>query len=366
MKKWLGRLAKIAFFVIAFLGVVITVLFNMGGDSDTLKGAIQDYISATTGYAARIQQFNKMTFFPNVSVNMEGIVLKKPDIAAMQAWANEESKKPEEEQGQIPPPVSFYQPDATIEQIILSVGFWDVGIGSGRKIKSLQVRNAAFDAGTLHYKPLFVETLGINETAQGEPYLDAQGQLGDDEFTAQIDLEASGSRSNRKYTLGEESDFNFNIGDLTITGVIRPRTMGGFHMRDLKVINNGQEALHATFSFVREQGGLIKIEGDFVTPEYGSNGEFDLDIQTNKNMQTNGEIDATLINQADFEEGSQLSNAWKEWNRIFKNPEKSLSDKSAIGLEAEKLISADETLEGYNGAIVINENTLTFKNIEQQ
>jgi len=360
MKKWLGRLAKIAFFFIAFFGVVITVLFNMGGDSDTLKGAIEDYISATTGYAAKIQQFNKMTFFPSITVDMEGIILKKPNIAAMQAWADEEAEKPQAEQGQTPPPISFYQPDGTIEELIVSVGFWDVGFGRGRKIRNIQVRNARFTAGTLHYKPVFVETLGINETPEGEPYLDVQGNLGDDEFTASFELESIGSRSRRKYQLGDESAFTFNIDTITMDGIMRPRTMGGMHIRDLKIRNNGQEVLNATFSFIRDQDGVMDIEGEFMVPEYGSNGEFDLEIQSRKNMQASGEIEAKLINQADFMDGSNLSNAWKQWNNIFKNPESIENTNNIIALETEKFMTVSQTLDDYEGGVSINENTLTF------
>ena len=125
MKKWLGRLAKLGFFLAAFIGVIATVLFNMGGSGNTLKTAIEDYISASTGYSARIQSFNEMTFFPSITLDIGNVILKKPDLKALESWAKAELEKPESEQGQSPlPQLDYNNPDAVIEHALVSVGFF--------------------------------------------------------------------------------------------------------------------------------------------------------------------------------------------------------------------------------------------------
>ncbi|NCT41687.1 MAG: hypothetical protein GW778_08520 [Alphaproteobacteria bacterium] len=360
MKKWLGRLAKLSFFLIAFLGVVITVLFNMGGDSDTLKGAIEDYITASSGYATKIKTFNNMTFFPNISVDAEGIILKKPDIKAMQAWADEEAQKPEEERGTTPPPIDFFNPDATIEKAIIAIGFWDVTLAHNKNIKNIQIRNAEFKAGTVHEKPLHIETLGIDETPEGKPFIALSGALGSDKFSGGLDIESIGTRSNPKYKLGEEGAFDFKVGNITMTGILRPRTMGGLHIRDLKIINNEQEIIDATFTFIRGAEGNIAINGNFTAPEFGSNGTFDWNIIAAKNMQITGNIAADTLYQDDFSANSRISKTWKEWASIFMTSDAPANESHAIAVTADTFTAKSKTVQDFTGGASIKDNQMIF------
>ncbi|MFK7839810.1 MAG: hypothetical protein AB8B83_05710 [Bdellovibrionales bacterium] len=366
MKKWLGRLAKIGFFLAAFIGVVVTVLFNMGGDNETLKGAIEDYISATSGYAARIRTFNKMTFFPNISLSMNDIALVKPNMNAMQKWAENEAQKPDNERGFTPPPIEFNYPDGKIEHFQVSVGFWDAAFGGAQKIKNLQIRNAEFNGGAIHHKPLNIERLGIDETADGKAFIGLKGNLGEDEFSGGLDIKAVGSQKKPKYKLGEEGAFDFTIGKLEISGIMRPRSLGGMHLRDVRVIHNKEEIVNATFSFIREAAGNIKMKGEFEAIEFGSNGTFDWNILADKNMQIVGDIEATLINTADFSEGSRIHNALNEWDRIFKNPDiKSDNDKKApihnISVKADALKATSKTTADFVGGATFDNNQLLFQ-----
>ncbi len=358
MKKWLSRLAKIAFFFLALFAILITVLFNMGGNSDTLKGAIEQYIGQATGYAAQIQSFNKMTFFPNIALDMENIILKKPNKTALEAWSKAEAEKPPEEQGIIPPPINFTNFDASIEAFKIKIGFWDVGLGNTRKIKDIQIRNAVFKANVLARKALTIETLGIDETADGIPFMNIEGTLGKEKFTATIDLEAQGKKKNRKYFLGEESAFEAKIGTLSLSGVLRPRSLGGMHLRDVVFRHNDLEFLSATFSLIRRKSSLWDVKGDFKTPQDSSIGTFDWEFTKQAEaMLINGAVETEKLASADFKSASRLSNAWKAWNTLIGKP-----DNIEESLAHNITITADN-MDGqaFEGMLQINSNTITFE-----
>lgn len=361
MKKWLGRLTKIGFILFAFMAVVLTVLFNMGGSSNTLKGAIEDYIAQSTGFAAQIQTFNKMTFFPNVSLDMGGISLKRPNITALNAWAKAEAEKPEEERGITAPPINYSNPDATIGSFKISIGFWDVGFGKTRKIRDLQVRNAVFGAGSIAHKTVAVNTLGIDETAEGEPFLSIEGNWGSEAFEATLSLESSGPRSNRKYNIGDESIFEAKVGQITMQGTARPRTMGGFHIRDLTINHQGAEVLKTTLSFVRDTQSAIAVKGDFTAFENGSNGAFDLKISALNDMTITGSVDAETFNPDDFTAGSKISNAWTEWDRIFKDQSKPANDNHRIEVTAK-----DYQGGAFEGMAMIDTNQILLKAAQEE
>ena len=356
MKKWLSRLTKIAFFVLAFMAVVITVLFNMGGNNETLHGAIEDYIGQSTGFAAQIQNFNKMSFFPNVSVDMEGILLKRPNIKMMEEWAKAESEKPSEEQGKAPPPINYRSPDATIGAFKIAIGFWDVGFGSSRKIKNIQIDDAHFNAGSIAHKAVHLDSLSIDETAEGKPFLHIKGKWGEDTVTVALDLQAFGSGKGRKYFLGEEGRFAAEIGAITMQGILRPRTMGGLHIRDLKVFHQGHDILKATFSLVRSQDGMIDLKGDFTIPQNGSNGTFDWQINSAKNMMITGNIETEAINPNDFNASSNFSRGWRAWDDIFKDPAKPANDNHDISVT-----SKDYNGTPFNGKALIKDNQIIFQ-----
>lgn len=351
MKKWLSRLTKISFFIFAFIAVIITVLFNMGGNSDTLKGAIEDYIGQSSGFAAKIQDFQKMTFFPNISVEMKNILLERPDPVAMRAWAEAEKEKPQEEQGQTPPPISFYQPDGAIDYFKVSVGFWDVSFGRARKIRDIQVRNAHFRAGSISHKEVVLKTLSIDETPKGEPFLYLDGYWGKEAFEASMQLERAGSR----YMLGEESEFEAEVGKISAQGILRPRTMGGVHIRDFILHHNELQVLETTFSLIRNNDGMVDVKGDFLITENGSNGTFDWKLNPRGGKKILGSVEAETIHPNDFNEESKLSLAWQEWNSIFLNPERKTEDSDNISITIKDYQGAP-----FSGRADIGENQFIF------
>ena len=237
--------------------------------------------------------------------------------------------------------------------------FFDAGFGRGRKLKNLQIKNATFNAGTLHHKPVNIKSLGIDETPQGEPFIGLDGTIGGQAFNGQITIESIGSRSNPKYKFGEEGAFEFNIDSIKITGIMRPRTLGGVHIRDLVITNNEQPVLTATFSLIREGSGNIDVKGDFTLDEQGSTGSFEWGAIAENNMQINGSVSAADIYAQDFNEGARLNKTLAKWNAIFANPDTSKDVIHNITLNAERFYNQSNVIENYQGKVNITDTQIT-------
>lgn len=363
MKKWISRLTKIGFFIFAIIAVILTVMVNMGGNSDTLKFAIEDYISQSTGFAAKIDTFHKMTFYPNISVEAEGIRLKRIDVDAMKTWAEVEQQKPEDMRGKTPPPrIDFDNPDGNIGRLVISMGFWDTGFGGGQKFKDIQIKNMFFKEGSLSHKPITVDAIEIDETPEGKPFLSAKGRFGNDAFEGSLDLEGVGKKKSRKYKIGDESDFQVEIGDLGVEGVLRPRAMGGFHARDIVVWDQKLAAIEATLSFVRDSHKVINLKGAFNIPEHGSNAEIDWKIDTKDKAGMTGTMESIMLNAADFEAGSRLNKTFKKWGDTFLNPDRKTGNSVVdIDVSAETYKDGGREIKPYEGKLSIENNQITLK-----
>ena len=360
MKNWAGRLLKIGFIVGAIIAIMLTILFNMGGSTSTLKFAVEDYITQVSGLGANVEQLNRMTFFPNISVDAEGIRLKRIDAEAMKAWAEAEQAKPEEEQGKtMPPLIDFNAPDGSIGKFVLSMSFWDVSFGLGRSIKNIQVKNVYLKPGIVSHKAITIDVIEIDETPEGKPFLNAEGQLGDDAFNAIIDLEGVGTGSSRKHKIGEESNFEASIGSIAITGVLRPRSLGGFHARDVVITHNKNEVIHTTLSFVRDSDKKIELKGEFTLPENGSSGSIDWLLGSKA---VEGTVEAKQLDFSDFNENSELVKLWTVWNQTFKNPEQAgEAEVSTLSVTAETVKDNAGEMPNWQGNLTIKNNDFNFQ-----
>ena len=360
MKKWAGRLIKVGFFFAAIIAIMLTVLVNMGGSTNTLKFAIEDYITQTTGMAARVGTLRQMTFFPAISVDAEGIMMKHVDTQALKAWAEAEQAKPEEEQGKtMPPTIDFSTPDGSIGKFMLSMGFWDVSFGLGRSVRNIRIENVYLKPGVFSHKAVSVKIVEIDETPEGKPFFKVEGQLGDDVFQITVDLVAQGAGKSRKYKVGEESHFKASINEIGITGILRPRTMGGFHARDVVITNNDKEVIQATLSFVRNTDKAVDLKGQFKVLENGSNGDIDWSLGR---ANVEGDIAANELDFADFGKDSELAKLWTLWNQTFKNPQQaSEAEASTLSVTAKKAKDNAEEMLDWQGSLTIENNDFNFQ-----
>ncbi len=135
LKKWIWRIIKISLVLAVILFIVFSVLRGLGGNSDTLKKSIEEYVSGATGYRAEISTLNGLTFFPVISLDFEGLNLYAEAAVA---------------------------PKATAGKVIFAMDFWDVMFQTGN-FRSLYAENIIAQAGVLLQKPVVINKIGIQQ-----------------------------------------------------------------------------------------------------------------------------------------------------------------------------------------------------------
>lgn len=329
MKKWFGRLIKISFFLIAFLAIVLTVFVNMGGNSDTLKISVQDYITAASGYRAEIGTFHEMKFFPTVTIDFSDLKLHRDNDTI---------------------------PEASIDSALLQIGFWDV-ITRSNKIRNLQIEGASFLPGTINKNPVEIDRLSIDEDTDGQAFLILDGRIGAAPLNGEIALQTIG----QNYKIGEQSRFTFTAGGITAKGEMRPRRLGGFHIRDASITHNNTQVLSGAFSIVRKREEGLVIRGDLKSAQNRTETEIDIAIDGAQTI--TGSLDAFVFDMADFETGSRIMNALAAWQDIFALNNKPLDFE--LALKAQTFINNGQSehnaalvLQRENGSLEIHKQTI--------
>lgn len=333
MKKWAGRLIKTCIVIAIIIALVLTIMVNMGGNSDTLKGAIEDYLMNTTRYTAEIETLHKMTFFPNIGASIEGL----------------EMKNPEDERQVI-----------RVQNANIALGFWDLMFGD-RSIRALSLKNAVFAPGTLMHQTTTIEEFGIDEDTNGQAFLSLDGKIGDQSLKGRLDLESEGSLKRRKYKIGEESKLSLSLESLTLAGTLKPRSVGGLHFKDFTLSNNNEDVLKGSLSFIRDSNPApeISFKGDLQSAETGASSQMDATLKFTAPMVLNGELQATYFTMQDFAQGSRLMRTLKKWNESMGLSEAPPMDMN-ITLSAEKFENEGEILANYQTRITRKAGVLSL------
>ncbi len=333
MKKWAGRLIKTCIVIAIIIALVLTVMVNMGGNSDTLKGAIEDYLMSSTRYSAEIETLHKMTFFPNIGANIEGLEMKNP-----------------EDELQV----------IRIQNANIALGFWDLMLGD-RSIRAFQIKNAVFAPGTLMRQTTTIDELGIDEDANGRAFLTLDGKIGDQKISGNLDLESSGSIKKRKYKIGEESKIAITLESLNLSGVLKPRAVGGFHFKDFMLTHNDAQVLSGSLSFLRDSNPTpeISFKGNLKSAETDAETQIDGTLSFANPIHFNGDLDAAYFTTKDFTKGSRLMNAIGQWNKsmaLSETPPMELN----VNLSADKFENDGALKTDYQTTIIRKAGVLSF------
>ncbi len=70
--KWLAIIGVILF-------ILATALSRLGGNSPVLRESIEEFLTDTTPYTARIGTLNSMRFFPNIAIDITDVQLRGGD-----------------------------------------------------------------------------------------------------------------------------------------------------------------------------------------------------------------------------------------------------------------------------------------------
>ena len=341
MKKWAARLFKTAIVLCVIFAILLTVLFNMGGNNDTLKGAIEEYLSTATRYKAEIQTLHKMTFFPTVGINISGVKLTHPQDTEKVISA---------------------------ESANIAIGFWNV-ILNNHRLKALSINNLELAAGVLTPHPIMIEELAIDENIDSEPFLKMDGSIGNTDFSGRLDLKPRGLGKSRSYTLGEDKQLQISLGDLDLRGLLRPRTMGGLHLKDFILSYDGQETLKGGASFARTSTSTLDINGDLTAPEYNTQAQIDWQVTFGTPRKIEGDINAQTFAIQDLLPNSRLRSARDAWYDILEGDNNTQNapvfDGLAIDLElkAENFVIGGTLLGPLQTPIALKDSVLEIQPI---
>ena len=205
LQRWLGRIFYGALIFAAFVWITLRMLMSLGGDSDPLRQGLEQALTKATGLQTKIDKFNYMKFFPDVSIDAADIVLSGPPSA---------EKKP--------------APVVTIGAAKASVGFW-AAFFSRYEVKQLAISDIDLKENPYLERPLHIDAISLEKDAlgPGQAAWVMKGRYGGDSFhgsmvTTWIAMPGGGS-----YFLPlEKSPFSFQSPFLTMRGTLSPGADG--------------------------------------------------------------------------------------------------------------------------------------------
>lgn len=200
------RRLRLAFRIVLILGAMFglsLVFMNvMGGESDSLRAGVQDYLRGATGLQAEIGRFDGVTFFPEAGISAGDIVFR-PDAGAA--------------------------PVATIGSLDFVMGFWDVFFRRGR-LRVLEVKDAHIDAGMITARALDITRIGIdmNGESAGVARLSAAGAYGGAPFLMTVAMDTRSRGAGRQdFSRPESSTISVDFPFLKTEGVMSRARGGG-------------------------------------------------------------------------------------------------------------------------------------------
>ena len=291
-RNWFYLLLKITFGFSAVLLIVLTVMANVGGNSETLRQSIEQFITENTSYNASVGQLNAMKFFPDIILDFEKTELKEKesDDLAM-----------------------------TADRVLLAFGFWDVMASTG-EIKALTVGNFQAAPGVFIAPSFKVESVKIVESVEG-PRLEGNGTIDTEKFNFSTDMNSHGSGRKKRYFFGNERDFFVNLGSIEISGVMKTGKSSGLVLENLKVKQDGRLVMSGVLGAVRNDG-VLGLEGRLEMAEHGSIILPDIDISIpawGKPFAVTGRIEseAGKFHPEDFAPGSAYDRLADRIEKIF-------------------------------------------------
>lgn len=284
-RGWLPFLAKLTFFLAVILVVLLAVLSSLGGKSEVLHRATEDFISARIGGKAAIGTFNQMTFYPNLSVDFEDLSVE--GVAGARSGQN----------------------ILSAEKVTIAVGFWDMTFGTG-KLKTLNIVKLRAAPGALIDKGLSVDRLAIIDEGD-EAFVRSEGKIGSSPYSVSATLEKTGKGKGRKYTFGDVRPFEVRLGAVNMAGRLENLDVDTMNVNGFS-IGLDKPVLRGNLDLYHGGDGRLKIKGDL---EYGDGSPFQPDILLEfheKPTKFTGDLTFSTLLYSDAENYNQISALYDE------------------------------------------------------
>ena len=184
---WFKRILKISVIVALVVGFLLVVLSLMGGNSETLKKALEDFISQSTHTKTSVETLNYVGFYPNLAFDFEGLSGFAGEAAEIEVFS--------------------------IGKVQLAMGFWDMTFNTG-KIKDIHIEDIYLAPGLWGEQIVSLDRLEIVPgTLPEEAALKGTGLVGDKVFNLEAPMGETGSAPHQRYKFSDKKQVDFTLGD---------------------------------------------------------------------------------------------------------------------------------------------------------
>lgn len=365
------RLFKFTFKFTFYLGVLLfmslTALTFIGGNSDTLKGAVEEVLTIKSGYHAKINEFGHMKFFPYISIDASNIEF----FEALETAEVEQTQEQEQEAETPQAPKELVlsdKPVMSIEKLRLDMSFFALAFANGY-IKNIELKNLKANAGTLLPKALAVEYVFFNEekAQENKVPLSIKASIEQTPITANIGFERVNSGAATQYKLAEERPLEAKIGAISITANMKPKVLGGFELADLMVSNNENVVLKGTLNLQALASSGWDIDGDLVIEPNKTQIEPDLSYsEQGETKVVKGTLKAKRLHLSDVDGQSALMKTINTLNALVSTDKGNSGDFEFsdldidIALDIEELRSGAVNLGEVKAPLLIKNKILTL------
>lgn len=149
---------RIALGLSVVLAISLTSLSMLGGNSDSMKESLENYLGDLTGSTAKIETLNAVVFFPVLGVDIDGLTLSRDGVDA-----------------------------ARFAHVNFSTGFWGA-LGGRSALRSLDFRDGTIGAGLLTPRSVRVDQFKIDFENVDKPVLALDGEYGGEKVTLRAGL----------------------------------------------------------------------------------------------------------------------------------------------------------------------------------
>ncbi len=232
--NWLSRLLKLVFILSAFFLVIITVLANMGGNSETLKDGVRSFVSEIfAGRPVEIKRLNHMGFFPTVGIDVEGLsILSKPENG---------------------------YPIIEIGRLQAFMSFWNVATRNPR-VTGLYLEQVKALKGVFGPQDFFIEKVYIDHDLEAATaMLRGKGKIGVHSWTISAGMDVYGSSGNYSYRLAHNFPVNAQIADLTFNGIFTNHKNDYFKIESF-TLAHGEKTLSGNLILSALGKNLLKLK----------------------------------------------------------------------------------------------------------
>lgn len=269
-RNLLAGFLKFLFFIFALFAVMVTILFNMGGSSETLHASLEKLISDSLGgRPTRVMKLNRVSFFPTVGADFEQLEIKE-------TMASQELT-------------------VSAEKVRLFVSFWGF-ITRRMGIRSVYFENIKIRKGLLGRNAFTIEKLFIDhDKGTQNAMMRASGMLEQEPWALAMNLDVGGSVGGYTYHVGKNRDVTLEIGDLRLKARLSEQISDYLKVENVS-IGMPDEILKGELSVSLLEGQMVKLGGRLTAGKTASILSPDLMVEYGKSpVRIVGKIDSLQI-----------------------------------------------------------------------